>query len=108
MRHDQVDSSIGRECLSEVENRWDEALSRSRSLTDRERQIFLLLGQGLSNLQIARELSVTERTVKLHISAVLRKLGVESRLQAGIVACLYSISVFDGNGSTKVQFRSVG
>jgi DNA-binding NarL/FixJ family response regulator len=94
--------------LPNVANRWQEPLSRSQSLTEREREIFLLLGEGLSNIHIARQLAVTERTVKLHVTSVLAKLGVESRLQAGIVACLHLIARAEDGDSTKVQFRSAG
>jgi hypothetical protein len=46
----------------------------------------MLLGKGLGNLQISRILMVGERTVKHHLTHILRKLGVQSRLQAGLVA----------------------
>ncbi len=45
-----------------------------------------MLSQGLLNKQIAYELSVSEATVKAHVSAILQKLGVESRTQAVILA----------------------
>ncbi len=46
----------------------------------------MMLSQGLLNKQIAYELSVSEATVKAHVSAILQKLGVESRTQAVILA----------------------
>ena len=45
-----------------------------------------MLSEGLLNKQIAYELSVSEATIKAHVSAILQKLGVESRTQAVIVA----------------------
>ncbi len=54
------------------------------SLTPREREIFTLLAQGLSNQQIGRQLFITERTVKYHVSNVLRKVNVASRTEAAI------------------------
>jgi len=54
------------------------------SLTPREREIFTLLAQGLSNQQIGRQLFITERTVKYHVSNVLRKINVASRTEAAI------------------------
>ncbi|CAM3562102.1 response regulator [Tsukamurella ocularis] len=55
-------------------------------LTDRERDVLAGLGEGLSNQQIARRLDIGEATVKTHVSRVLMKLGVQSRVQAAVVA----------------------
>jgi two-component system, NarL family, nitrate/nitrite response regulator NarL len=54
-------------------------------LTTREREIALEAAKGLSNKEIARIFSITERTVKAHISAVLEKLGLKDRLQLALV-----------------------
>jgi DNA-binding NarL/FixJ family response regulator len=51
-------------------------------LTPRQRTVLSLLERGMSNKSIARELGIGEITVKAHVSAILRKLGVENRLQA--------------------------
>ena len=48
-------------------------------------RVLTMLGEGLLNKQIAFELSVSEATVKAHVSAVLQKLNVDSRTQAVIV-----------------------
>ena len=55
-------------------------------LTEREREVFDCLGEGLSNAQIAGRLFIAETTVKTHVSKVLGKLGLKSRVQAAIVA----------------------
>jgi DNA-binding NarL/FixJ family response regulator len=55
-------------------------------LTPKEHQILDLIGEGLTNRQIATRLSLAEKTVKNYVSALLAKLGVESRTQAAIIA----------------------
>ncbi|XVU30192.1 response regulator [Actinoplanes sp. CA-054009] len=55
-------------------------------LTAREREILAALGRGLSNADLAAELSITEATAKTHVSRVLAKLGCASRVQAAILA----------------------
>ena len=51
-------------------------------LTPREREVITLLSDGLSNAEIARTLYISEKTASVHVSNILRKLGVTSRLQA--------------------------
>lgn len=63
-----------------------EALLLVPSLTTRELATFHLLGAGYDNNSIARRLSISERTVKRHVTAILWKLGLASRLQAGLAA----------------------
>lgn len=55
-------------------------------LTDREREILGLIGEGLTNREIGRRLYLAEKTVKNHISRLLAKLGVERRVQAAVIA----------------------
>ncbi|WP_447034649.1 response regulator [Streptomyces sp. DSM 118878] len=55
-------------------------------LTEREREILALIGEGLTNRQIGRRLYLAEKTVKNHISRLLAKLGVERRVQAAVMA----------------------
>ncbi|WP_026413144.1 response regulator [Actinomadura oligospora] len=55
-------------------------------LTDREREILALIGDGLTNRQIGQRLFLAEKTVKNHISRLLAKLGVERRVQAAVLA----------------------
>jgi DNA-binding NarL/FixJ family response regulator len=57
-----------------------------RSLTTREREVLALLADGRSNREIARLLSLSEKTVKTHVSAILAKLGVADRTQAALLA----------------------
>jgi NarL family two-component system response regulator LiaR len=55
-------------------------------LTPREREVLALVARGLANKRIAQELGIAEKTVKIHVSRVLHKLGVADRTQAALYA----------------------
>ncbi|MEV6202940.1 response regulator transcription factor [Streptomyces sp. NPDC051771] len=59
---------------------------RLAALSERERSVLELIGEGLTNRQIAKRLYLSEKTVKNHISRLLGKLGVERRVQAAVIA----------------------
>ena len=61
------------------------------SLTPREVQIMALLGEGLSNKEIARRLDAKEATVKVQIHRLMRKLGVANRTQAAVLASRHDL-----------------
>ena len=61
-------------------------VARLATLTPQQVRVLMMLSEGLLNKQIAYELGVSEATVKAHVSAILQKLGVESRTQAVIAA----------------------
>lgn len=54
------------------------------ALSEREREVALAAARGLNNKTIARDLAITERTVKAHLSAVFSKLGIDDRLQLAL------------------------
>jgi DNA-binding NarL/FixJ family response regulator len=82
------------------ESEGDRALAgRLSSLTQQQMRVLLMLGEGLLNKQIAYKLSVSEATVKAHVSAILQKLGVDSRTQAVIVVNKIGM----GNWSNSVE-----
>jgi DNA-binding NarL/FixJ family response regulator len=63
-----------------------ELMARLATLTPQQVRVLMMLSEGLLNKQIAYQLGVSEATVKAHVSAILQKLGVESRTQAVIAA----------------------
>jgi DNA-binding NarL/FixJ family response regulator len=69
---------LGARSGSKQNNEWSSALS------DRETQVARLVASGASNREIAEKLSITERTVKAHLSAVFEKLGLRDRLQLSL------------------------
>ncbi|MCO1574209.1 response regulator transcription factor [Crossiella sp. SN42] len=63
-----------------------EAVARAEQLTERERTVLVLIAEGLSNTEIGARIHVSVGTVKDHVSAILTKLRVGSRVQAALVA----------------------
>ena len=61
------------------------------ALTERETEVLKLVARGKANKQIAGSLFVEEKTVKAHVSSILRKLGVQSRTQAAVRAGLVGV-----------------
>ncbi|MER6693064.1 response regulator [Streptomyces minutiscleroticus] len=60
--------------------------ARLAGLSERERELLVLIGEGLTNRQIGKRLYLSEKTVKNGISRLLSKLGVERRIQAAVIA----------------------
>jgi DNA-binding NarL/FixJ family response regulator len=66
--------------------RGEQARARLRDLTERDIEVLACLGRGLSNADIARELSLSEATVKSYVSRMLVKVDCRNRTQAGLLA----------------------
>ncbi len=80
-------------------NAQTEAVERMASLTNQQSRILQLICEGKLNKQIAYDLSIAETTVKAHVTAIMRKLGVQSRTQAVLVA---QEAKFSGDQSERI------
>ena len=76
-------------------SRGTAARERVDALSDRERQVLALVGEGWSNDQIARRLGIAPGTVKVHVGSVLTRLDVRNRVQAAVLA--YEAGLVDGS-----------
>lgn len=63
-----------------------DARERFERLTRREQEVLVLLGEGLSNVEIAERLHVAEGTVKVHVTSILRGTGARNRVEAALIA----------------------
>ncbi|HET7091048.1 MAG TPA: response regulator transcription factor [Anaerolineae bacterium] len=73
------------------------------ALTERETDVLRLLAQGKSNKEIAHQLSLSEKTVKTHVSNILAKLGVPSRTQAALYAVRIGLASIESAGPAPSQ-----
>ena len=85
-RRMSVEDAIAYACRVEPEPRPPVAVPAPVTLTRREREVADLLGEGLSNAQIAQRLVVSQRTAESHVANVMRKLGATSRSQVAVWA----------------------
>jgi DNA-binding NarL/FixJ family response regulator len=70
--------------IGQADGSSGEVIARLSTLTPQQVRVLMMLGEGLLNKQIAYRLGVSEATIKAHVSAILQKLGVDSRTQAVI------------------------
>ena len=87
----------GRACLGGNRSNYESRNESGISLTPRELDVLALLCAGLSNKLISRTLGISGSTVKTHVAAILRELGVMSRVQA--VVCAYRYRLLDDKDS---------
>lgn len=88
-----LDPAVTRVVVDAMRSRPAEPAPDLSDLTEREIEVLGGLGAGLSNAQIARRLMIGEATVKTHVSRVLMKLGVQSRVQAAVLAARSGIEL---------------
>ena len=81
-----LDAAVARLLAQRMRNRTASAEQLTEPLTDREKDVIRLLGQGLSNKEIGSALFITERTARTYVSNILGKLGLASRTQAALYA----------------------
>jgi DNA-binding NarL/FixJ family response regulator len=96
----QLDPAVTRPLLETLAE--DKADDLTAVLTSRELEVLRLVGAGKANKEIAKELVISERTARTHVSNVLRKIGVSSRTQAAVLAIRQGLVVSpdsDGVGS---------
>jgi DNA-binding NarL/FixJ family response regulator len=84
-----LDPAVTRRLINEFATRPEQHTTtptQMTQLTPREREVLILLAQGLSNADVARQLFISEATVKTHLAHVMTKLGVREKAQAVIAA----------------------
>ncbi|MEV0546441.1 response regulator transcription factor [Nocardia salmonicida] len=81
-----LDNRAAAALMSKLRSEAAEKTGPLSTLTDQERTLLSLLGEGLTNRQIAARMFLAEKTVKNYVSRLLTKLGVERRTQAAVIA----------------------
>jgi DNA-binding NarL/FixJ family response regulator len=81
----EIDAQIDQRWVNRAAQRLDGDV-RKLGLSERQTEVLRLILQGMSNKLIGRQLQIAEGTVKVHVSAVLRALGVRNRTQAVLAA----------------------
>lgn len=81
-------------------------LSRIGTLTAQQARVFAMLSEGLSNKQIARRLDLHESTVKVHVSAILSKLGCSNRTTAALTALYHRLQPLLTEDASNVAIRN--
>ncbi|AHM56287.1 transcriptional regulatory protein DegU [Peptoclostridium acidaminophilum DSM 3953] len=91
-----IHPSLAGELLKEINKKKDKSSMKNgiESLTKREYEVLLLIAEGLSNKDISEKLVISEKTVKNHVSSILRKLDLTDRTQAAIYAYRHNVKKF--------------
>jgi NarL family two-component system response regulator LiaR len=94
--------TIARKVLEEITHPSDRPPTPD-PLTKREAEVLLLVAQGLSNQDIARELCISDATVRSHVSNILSKLHLATRIQAALYALREGLVSLDADGGASVE-----
>jgi len=87
-----LDPAVTRKVIERVRQREREADTAAfRDLTERELEVLALIAEGKTNAEIAEALTLSERTVRNHVSVILEKLGVSNRIEAATYAVRHDI-----------------
>lgn len=89
--HCYVDPKVAGLLLGALHKKKDQG-ARLSELTDREKEVLYWLAQGLSNMEIADRMVLSEKTIKNHVSHILKKLDLRDRTQAAILAWRMNIA----------------
>jgi len=84
--HSVIHPSMTKKFLSFEQRVEPEPVNKSSILTEREKEVLLCLVQGMNNKEIAKSLFISDKTVKIHVSKIFKKLEVKSRSQVVIYA----------------------
>jgi DNA-binding NarL/FixJ family response regulator len=87
-----LDPQVARLLAQRMRQKKDPAEELAEPLTEREKDVLRLLGQGRSNKEIGAELFITERTARTYVSNILGKLGLASRTQAALWAVEHKLA----------------
>jgi NarL family two-component system response regulator LiaR len=96
--------TIARKVLEEITHPSDRPPTPD-PLTKREAEVLLLVAQGLSNQDIARELCISDATVRSHVSSILSKLHLATRIQAALYALREGLVSLDAEDGARVNER---
>lgn len=87
-----LDPAVAGKLMNQISsNQKQPASILAEKLTDRELDVLRLLAKGFNNSDIARQLHLSEGTVRNHVSAILEKLGVSDRTQAAVIAIRHGL-----------------
>lgn len=87
-----VDPAVAGKLLNQVASKQTQPTSvLAEKLTERELDVLRLIAKGINNGEIAKQLHLSEGTVRNHVSAILEKLGVSDRTQAAVIAIQHGI-----------------